>query len=54
MRLVKCQASQPEVIVVCAACGGTLKHSEAWADLDGPAFQAYYHEACKPRDREQA
>ncbi len=46
MKLIKCQPSAPDVIVTCYACGAKLKHSDAWADLDGPAFKAYYHESC--------
>lgn len=25
-----------------------------WADLDGPAFRAYYCERCKPKEEQQA
>lgn len=32
----------------CLKCRGKLKLNGAIADLDGPAFRAYYHYACAP------
>jgi hypothetical protein len=34
--------------VACFKCGLMLPYREAMVDLDGPAFQAYYHFACRP------
>lgn len=48
MRLVKCVSTSPDVTVICLACSRPLKHSEAWADLAGAPFQAYYHADHKP------
>lgn len=48
MNIIKCKPTMPDVSVVCAAGDGLVKHSEAYADLDGEPFKAYYHEACKP------
>jgi hypothetical protein len=48
MNVIKTRPSTPEVLVVCLACSATLKHSDAYADLDGPAFRAYYHADCRP------
>lgn len=34
--------------VCCAKCGRMVAYQEAFVDLDGPAFQAYYHWDCRP------
>jgi hypothetical protein len=39
-----------EVRVLCLACGHWLYLSEALIDLDGPAFEAYYHAECAPAE----
>lgn len=32
----------------CLTCGDTIALGTKIADLDGPAFKAYYHAACLP------
>lgn len=43
--------------VPCAKCDKVIHQSResVWADLDGPAFKAYYHEECVfgPRTTDQ-
>lgn len=34
------------VSVPCYKCGSMLRLSDAVMDLDGPAFEAYYHATC--------
>jgi hypothetical protein len=36
--------------VRCLECGYFLSLYAAHIDLDGPAFQAYYHEGCVPQE----
>lgn len=36
------------VSVSCLKGDGMVKLADAVVDLDGPAFQAYYHAACAP------
>lgn len=38
------------VSVPCLVCGRMLRLADAWIDTDGPAFRAYYHEACLPKE----
>lgn len=47
MRLIVCHDSAGQRIA-CAKCGKKLALEGAIADLDGPAFRAYYHLACAP------
>lgn len=35
--------------VPCFHCGKPALLTEALADLDGPAFKAYYHPDCAPK-----
>lgn len=37
----------------CLACGAMIKgkQEKVYADLDGPAFEAYYHGSCIPSAR---
>ncbi len=42
----KCEDTKGQK-VTCLSCGHTLKLENAWADLDGEAFKAYYHPACR-------
>jgi len=35
--------------VKCYACGETMQLNGAFADINGPPFQAYYHPAHAPR-----
>lgn len=47
MRLAKVfEDSGLEFRAVCLGCGGTIPIGEKVADLDGPAFKAYYHRIC--------
>jgi hypothetical protein len=36
------------VSVPCFKCGRMVRMVDTLIDLDGPAFQAYYHKACAP------
>jgi hypothetical protein len=38
------------VSVPCLVCGRMLLLSDALIDRDGPAFRAYYHPACLPKE----
>ena len=38
------------VKVQCLRCGKMLSLADASIDLDGPAFEAYYHAACLPSE----
>lgn len=55
MRLVKCKLvpTSTNPLVICYRCARAVAFSEMWADLDGPAFQAYYCAACKPQPETQ-
>lgn len=47
MRLVKDHSAGAYVVSVpCFKCAKMLSLSDAVMDLDGPAFQAYYHANC--------
>lgn len=35
-----------DLIVSCYKCGSSILYTEASADLDGPAFRAYYCQQC--------
>lgn len=41
------------VRVPCLTCGRMLLLADAVIDLDGPAFQAYYHDTAECRPREE-
>lgn len=47
MRLVKVTSKVSESRTVCQ-CGGFPLLHEAWADLDGEPFRAYYCKKCRP------
>ena len=47
MRLVTVRDSKGQV-TRCRKCRKKLLLENAVADLDGPAFQTYYHQACAP------
>ncbi len=40
--------------VTCYGCGDSLLYAEAWADLQGPAYKAYYHRTCAERAQAEA
>ena len=49
MRLVKVDHPRPGQILVCALCGNLSPADRTVADLDGPAYRAYYHDPqCRP------
>lgn len=49
MRLVKVDNPRPEQVLVCLLCGTTGYADRMIADLDGPAYRAYYHDpGCRP------
>lgn len=41
----------PEFYAVCLVCKGPIPTGRKYADLDGPAFRAYYHHRCLPADQ---
>jgi hypothetical protein len=47
MKLVKCTGDD-RFSLRCMTCGVWRLFNELWADLDGPAFLAYYCHRCKP------
>ena len=49
MRLQKCEDTRGQR-VTCLSCNKTLLLKGAIADLDGPAFRAYYHSECLDND----
>ena len=47
MRIIQCtQGNGVQVSVQCCVCLQMVPLQDALADLDGPAFQAYYHANC--------
>ena len=48
MRIVKVDHPRPGQRLVCAACRSMIDADKAFADLDGKAFEAYYHHGCIP------
>ena len=47
MNLQPINPSKPEFVVGCFGCGQRTPSAEAMADLDGPAFRAFYCRACQ-------
>lgn len=46
MNLVRVHPVHPAFHAHCLACGTEHDSRDLWADLDGPAFRAYYCHAC--------
>ena len=40
---------RPDEKVPCFGCGLMIRLNGSWTDLDGPAYEAYYHHSCAMR-----
>lgn len=47
-RCVPVDNPRPGQRLQCAACYAMVDADKAWADLNGEAFKAYYHNGCRP------
>jgi len=49
MKIVKCKTtSTVKPVVICIECGHRVKLDNAYADLHGEPYKAYYCDGCNP------